>query len=268
ALQQAAARSVMTIALSDKDFYGKVVKGLLTKTMEILKGGDSDYEREAIRKFIAEMPMNEGYESVFNGRDLSGWKGLVGNPLKRAKMDEKQLATEQAKADQIMKDGWYAEDGVLHFTGKGDNICTVKQYGDFEMLVDWKITPEGDAGIYLRGSPQVQIWDTSLVKVGAQVGSGGLYNNQKNPSKPLVLADNAIGDWNHFYIKMIGDRVTVYLNGRLVTDSVVLENYWDRNLPIFVKEQIELQAHGTHVAYRDIYIREINNATGFQLSEQ
>jgi hypothetical protein len=50
---------------------------------------------------------------------------------------------------------------------------------------------------------------------------------------------------------------SVYLNGVLVTDKVALENYWDRTLPIFVKEQIELQAHGTYVAYRNIYIREL-----------
>jgi hypothetical protein len=183
-------------------------------------------------------------------------------------MDEKTLAKEQQKADSIMRKGWYAQDGVLHFTGKGQNICTDKKYGDFEMYVDWKITKEGDAGIYLRGTPQVQIWDTSRTNVGAEVGSGGLYNNQKHPSKPLKLADNAIGDWNNFHIIMKGDRVTVYLNGVLVTDNVILENYWDRSIPIFPEEQIELQAHGTHVAYRDIYIREIPRPEPFKLSDE
>jgi hypothetical protein len=145
----------------------------------------------------------------------------------------------------------------LVFTGHGDNLCTIKKYSDFEMYVDWKITEKGDAGIYLRGSPQVQIWDTSRREVGAQVGSGGLYNNKVNQSKPLVVADNAINQWNNFHIIMKGDRVTVFLNGIKVTDNVVLENYWDRNLPIFVREQIELQAHGTYVAYRNLYIREL-----------
>ena len=110
----------------------------------------------------------------------------------------------------------------------------------------------------MRGSPQVQIWDTSRREVGAQVGSGGLYNNQKNQSKPTVVADNQIGEWNNFHIIMKGEKVTVYLNGILVTDGIVLENYWDRKQPIFAKEQIELQAHGTYVAYRNIYLREIN----------
>ncbi len=102
------------------------------------------------------------------------------------------------------------------------------------MYVDWMLDPAGpeaDAGIYLRGTPQVQIWDTSRVNVGAQVGSGGLYNNQMNESKPTKVADNKLGEWNSFYIKMVGDRVTVVLNGEKVVDDVILENYWDRKLP-------------------------------------
>jgi HEAT repeat protein len=267
-LQQEAAHAVMDIALADKNYYGKVVRDLLNKTIAVLKGTDSDYQKEAIRKFLAEMPAGDGFVSLFNGKDLSGWKGLVANPVIRAKMDESTLAKEQQKADDIMRKGWYAKDGILNFSGEGQNICTDKKYGDFEMFIDWKITKDGDAGIYLRGSPQVQIWDTSRRDAGAEVGSGGLYNNQKNPSKPLKLADNAIGDWNNFHIIMKGNRVTVFLNGELVVNNVVLENYWDRNLPIFPTEQIELQAHGTHVAYRDIYIHEIPKVDTFVLNDQ
>jgi hypothetical protein len=136
------------------------------------------------------------------------------------------------------------------------------------MYVDWKITEKGDAGIYLRGSPQVQIWDTSRREVGAQVGSGGLYNNQKNESKPLTVADNKIGEWNRFHIIMKGEKVTVWLNGILVTDNITLENYWDRSIPIFPEEQIELQAHGTYVAYRNIYLRDLPATGPAVLSEQ
>ena len=67
----------------------------------------------------------------------------------------------------------------------------------------------------------------------------------------------AIGDWNTFHIIMKGDKVTVYFNGVLVVDNTVLDNYWDYAQPIFPKEQIELQAHGTHVYYRDIYLKEL-----------
>src|SRR5690606_26741800 len=150
--------------------------------------------------------------------------------------------------------------GELVCSGEGDNIATVKQYGDFEMLVDWKLDSNGkepDAGIYLRGTPQVQIWDIARTNVGAEVGSGGLYNNKKHPSKPLKVADNAMGEWNTFKIRMIGEKVWVWLNGEKVVDGVILENYWDRNQSIFPTEQIELQAHGSRVWYRDIYIKEL-----------
>ncbi len=267
-LQHDAADAVRQIALSNSGWYGEKVRSLLERTMPLLQGSDADYERQAIRKHLAELPTGEGFVSLFNGKDLSGWKGLVANPVERAKMDAKTLAKEQAKADERMRTGWYVKDGELVFSGKGDNLCTIKKYGDFEMFVDWKITSQGDAGIYLRGTPQVQIWDTSRVDVGAQVGSGGLYNNQSHESKPSKLADNAIGEWNSFHIIMKGDRVTVYLNGEIVVDNVTLENYWDRKLPIFPEEQIELQAHGTYVAYRDLYIREIPRPKPFTLSDE
>ena len=272
ATKQKAADVVMNIGLSDKSFYGTLVKGWLTKAINALQGDDAVYAQKSIQKFLDDMPGNEGYVSLFNQKDLSGWKGLVGNPISRSKMSEKQLAEEQAKADEVMLNGWFVKDGELHFKGKGNNIVTAKNYGDIEMQLDWKIFDDGhkdgDAGVYLRGTPQVQMWDTSRVKDGAQVGSGGLYNNQKNQSKPLKVADNKIGEWNHFYIKMIGDKVTVYLNGELVTDNVPLENYWNRNMPLFPEEQIELQAHGSRVGYRDIYVKEIPRTEIFELSEE
>jgi hypothetical protein len=207
---------------------------------------------------------------MFNGKDLTGWKGLVENPIARSKMTPKQLAEQQKKADERMIRDWHIADGMLVFEGSGyDNLCSAKDYADFEMYVDWRITPKGDAGLYLRGTPQVQIWDVSRVEDGAQVGSGGLYNNQKpvNRSTPLVVADNPVNEWNSFYIKMTGEKVTVYLNGQLVTDNVTLENYWDRSLPIFPKDAIELQAHGTRVEYRDLYIREIPRPEAYKVSD-
>ena len=189
-----------------------------------------------MKQHLDAMPDEVGFVSIFNGKDLTGWKGLVENPIARAKMKPAQLAKAQEKADENMRRDWKVENGLLVFDGTGyDNLCTEKQYGDFEMYVDWMLDPKGpeaDAGIYLRGTPQVQIWDTSRVNVGAQVGSGGLYNNQVNESKPSKVADNKLGEWNSFYIKMVGDRVTVVLNGEKVVDNVILENYWDRKLPI------------------------------------
>ena len=201
----------------------------------------------------------EGFKALFNGEDLDGWKGLVspaGGPPARAKMSAEQLAAEQVKADQQMRDHWKVKDGCLEYDGKGQSLCTAKDYADFEMLVDWKIGPKGDSGIYLRGSPQVQIWDPA----NFNLGSGGLYNNQKegNPSGPLTNADNPIGEWNSFRILMIGEKVTVYLNNVLVVNNVTMENYWERNLPIYPTGQIELQHHNSVLWFKNVYIREIN----------
>ena len=270
ALQQTAANAVMNIALDHKDYTGTLVRGLLKKVSAVLNNSDADYQRENIRKHLEEMPLEEGFVSIFNGKDLTGWKGLVENPIARAKMTPAQLEKAQAKADELMYANWTVENGMLVYIGKGyDNICTVKQYGDIEMYIDWYLDPpsnEADGGIYLRGTPQVQIWD--IGRPNAQVGSGGLYNNQINPSKPLFAADNAKGEWNTFYIKMIGDRVTVYLNGELVTDDVILENYWDRKQALFPTDQIELQAHGTKVFHRNIYIKELKRPEPFTLSPE
>ena len=139
-----------------------------------------------------------------------------------------------------MRAHWKVVDGVLAFDGKGESLCTKGDYADFELLVDWKIEKGGDSGLYLRGSPQVQIWDAEA----NPAGSGGLFNNKKGPSQPLEKADRPVGEWNTFRILMIGERVTVYLNDRRVVDNTVLENYWEREKPIYPSGQIELQAHG------------------------
>jgi hypothetical protein len=262
-----AALVTVRLALADETVQGPAVRNALEKALPLIKGEDSAVLVNGVTKLLKKMPYDYGYTNLFNGNDLSGWKALVGNPILRAKMGDSVLKVEQAKMNEKTKGDWIVKDGLLIFTGHGDNLATDKQYADFEMFVDWKITAQGDAGIYLRGSPQVQIWDTSRREVGAQVGSGGLYNNQKYQSKPLVVADNKIGTWNNFHILMKGEKVTVYLNGILVTDNVTLENYWDRKIPIFPKEQIELQAHGTYVAYRNIYLKELPSTDAVTISD-
>ena len=266
--QQAAVQAVITIALAHPEYYGKVVTELLNKAIQVNKNPEAASQKQAVLKHLAASPKDDGFVPIFNGKDLTGWKGLVENPIARSQMKPAELAEKQAKADELMLRDWKVEDGLLVFEGDGfDNLCSGKKYNDIEMYVDWRIAPKGDAGVYLRGSPQVQIWDTSRTDAGAQVGSGGLYNNQKYQANPLVVADNPVNEWNSFYIRMEGDKVTVYLNGKLVTDHVILENYWDRSLPIFPEEAIELQAHGTRVEYRDIYVREIPQPKAYEVSD-
>jgi hypothetical protein len=190
-----------------------------------------------------------GFQALFNGKDLTGWQGLV-VITQRAKLTPEQLGVKQKEANAKILPHWTVKDGILHYDGKGNNLQTAKDYGNIEMYVDWKINKKGDSGIYLRGNPQVQIWDNPI-------GSGGLFNNKKNPKDPLKVADKPVGQWNRFHIVMRGDRVTVHLNDVLVVDNTPLENYWESKKPLPARGPIELQHHGDPLWFKNIFIKEL-----------
>lgn len=264
-LGQTAIQSVTTIVLNNKELYGEAVEEIIRKTIARDRAANASERRRELLNHLASLPPKGGFTSMFNGKNLTGWKGLVENPITRPQMTPEKLAEEQRKADELMRHNWKVDNGILYYIGEGylgsgfDNLCSEKMYGDFELIVDWRIEPKSDGGIYLRGTPQVQIWDPENPRRarGENTGSGALHNNRIGPNRPLVVADNPVGEWNTFRIKMVGEKVTVYLNGQLAVDNVVMENYWDRSIPIFDKESIELQAHRTQGEFRDIYVREI-----------
>jgi sugar phosphate isomerase/epimerase len=210
------------------------------------------------------MKCPEGFETYFAGKesDFAMWKGVTtkegfDNPLKRYAATPEKRAEIQKFADEEMRKHWSVRNGNLYFDGYkgGYSLATKRDYEDFELWADWRILSiTGDSGLYLRGAPQVQIWDAHNQW---NIGSGGLYNNKKNPSRALKIADKQVGDWNRFHVIMKGERVTVWLNGELVVDNVKLENYWDRSRPIFPKDQIELQCHGDPLEWRNVFIREL-----------
>ena len=204
-----------------------------------------------------------GFTALFNGKDLTGWRG--GDTFDHRKylaLPDDQRTGQDAKWTAEMQAHWSAEGDELVNDGHGKYATTAKDYGDFELLIEYKTVPLADSGIYLRGVPQVQIWDHTNpeeFKNGADKGSGGLWNNSPGaPGKdPLVLADKPFGEWNQFRILMVGARVSVWLNAKLVVDHANLENYYDRKLPIPAKGPIELQTHGGEIRWRNIFIREI-----------
>ncbi len=203
---------------------------------------------------------DKGFVSLFNGKDLTGWQGLV--PInERSKLSPEELAKKQKEADEKDLPHWTVQDGILVYDGQGDNLQTVKDYGDFELYVDWKIPSKGDSGIYLRGNPQVQIWDSDNLgedlKKDWHTGSGGLWNNKNHSNQPLVKADNPVGEWNTFHIVMKGDKVTVFLDHLLVVDGTPLENYWEPGKPLPAKGPIELQHHGDKLWFKNIRIKEL-----------
>ncbi|MGE5609335.1 MAG: DUF1080 domain-containing protein [Bacillota bacterium] len=218
-------------------------------------------------------PLNqapEGFTNLFNGKDLTGWRGRQQDysPYEEAKLSKEQLAAKQMQWNDDLNKHWSVDTGKGEIVsdGKGVYLTTGKDYGDFEFYVDWlMVSHNGDSGIYLRGYPQVQIWDpenSREVQNGVQKGSGALWNdNADNPGKwPLVKADNPVGQWNTLRIKMIGSRVWVWLNGKATVDGQILDNYFDRSKAVLPRGPIELQTHGSEIRFRNVYIREIPTA--------
>lgn len=205
-----------------------------------------------------------GFTALFDGANFTGWHGMghfdprklwAMTPDERAKMREADLK-------ETLKH-WTIENGELVNDGNGPYLTTDKDFGDIEFLIEYKTVAQADSGIYLRGNPQVQIWDYTKEggkwNIGADKGSGGLWNNSPGAAgkDPLVMADKPFGEWNALRIIQIGSRTTVYLNGKLVVDNAIMENFWDRAKPLWAKGPIQLQTHGGEIRWRNLFIREI-----------
>jgi hypothetical protein len=203
----------------------------------------------------------DGFTRLFNGRDLKGWTGGADrDPIEIAAFsdDEQEIWWEKMDADIVQH--WRVEAGELINDGQGSFLATKEHFENFELYVDWKIAPGGDSGIYLRGIPQVQIWDHTheeFFKHGAQHGSGGLWNNRMRGRFPSMVADRAIGQWNRMRVRMIGPFVTVWLNGKEVIGNVPLDNYFTRQRPVPLKGPIYLQTHGSETRFRNLFVREV-----------
>ena len=203
-----------------------------------------------------------GFRSLYTGVDLSGWK-----------------------VEPVNEGHWTSQGWRLDYDGEGDTLWSEESFGDFELMVDWRWTGEakpgeqpvvnpdgtnavdengqqimaavahmGDSGIYLRGSSksQVNIWDWPI-------GSGEVYGYRTDGSMspevragvtPKVAADAPFGKWNRFHITMIGDRLTVVLNGQTVLDKAQLPG-------VAAEGPIALQHHGSPLQFANIFVREI-----------
>ncbi|MDQ3331854.1 MAG: DUF1080 domain-containing protein [Planctomycetota bacterium] len=203
----------------------------------------------------------EGYVALFNGQDLAGWIGHSLDPKKLREMPPDERTGLLEKNWDEVEQHWSVENGELVNDGHGPYLTTAKDYGDFELLLEYKTVAKADSGIYLRGVPQVQIWDTTEAggkkEMKADKGSGGLFNNQKTPNTPLVLADKPFGEWNTFRIRLVGDSVTVLFNDKLVVNEQPLENYWDRENQLYPVGPIQLQTHGGEIRFRNVFLKEI-----------
>lgn len=205
----------------------------------------------------------EGFRALFNGENLDGLHG--DNPHTTVKAGESGRSKSIADQQEEFKAHWSVDNGELVNDGHGPYATTDEEFGDIELTLEYKTVAKADSGIYLRGTPQVQIWD--YTKEGgkwdrnADKGSGGLFNNSKGAAGqlPLVLADKKFGEWNKFQIIQLGSRTTVYLNDQLVVDNAIMENYWDktRTTSLPPRGPIHLQTHGGEIRWRNIHVRDI-----------
>jgi hypothetical protein len=204
-----------------------------------------------------------GFRAIFNGKDLTGWYGL--NPHSVAKLQGANREASLQKMRDEFAQHWRVENGELVNVGTGPYATTAEEFGDLELLIEYKTVPHADSGIYLRGNPQVQIWDINQPSLpdkpdrNPNKGSGGLFNNTpKSPGRdPLVCADKPFGKWNSFRIRQVGARTWVWLNDQLVVDGAAMENFWDRTQSLAAKGPIMLQTHGGEIRWRNIFVREI-----------
>lgn len=227
--------------------------------LAVIPAGAADTEDKAGPK--DNMPP-AGFTALFNGKDLSNWQGAISMKERSNVKGDDLLKLQQKRNDQI-QGHWTVKNGILQYDGKAVSLQSAKDYGNFELLIDWKIAEKGDSGLYLRGQPQVQIWDSDRTP-GAKgadkgSGSGGLWNNPAGSKgkMPLKKADKPVGEWNTFRILMKGDKATVYLNGELVVDDAPLPNYWEKGQPLPSRGPIELQHHGDPLWFKNIYIKEL-----------
>jgi hypothetical protein len=205
----------------------------------------------------------EGFRALFNGRDLSGWHGLNPHSVVKLEGDKKQAALQKQREEFAAH--WRVENGELVNVGTGPYATTDEAFGDIELRLEYRTVAKADSGIYLRGTPQVQIWDKNQVFDPAKpdrkphLGSGGLFNNTPNtPGRdPLVVADKPFGEWNQFRIVQAGARTWVWLNGQLVVDGAIMENFWDRAQPLPAMGPIMLQTHGGEIRWRNLWVREL-----------
>ena len=185
----------------------------------------------------AEFKPGEGWEQLFNGKDLTGWKVKGGNNT-----------------------SWEVEDGALANLREkdgvkrpGHDIFTEKTFLDFQLHIEFKVPKGGNSGVYLRGRKEIQILDSYGKERVGSGDCGGLYGK----SAPKVNACKPAGEWNAFDITIVGDVITVYLNGQLIQDKVELPGATGGSLGGTPGTPGPLMMQGNHttVWYRNIWIK-------------
>ncbi len=208
------------------------VTGLLTVSLGL--SWDATGEMEMDEDELKEA----GWVQLFNEEDLTGWQNAW---------------------DPDAENHWFAdEDGSLTNEADKNDIATVDEWKDFELMLEYKTVPGGNSGVYLRGRVEVQVLDSSQSEEPRLVDDGAIYNQ----FAPKVLAGNPIGEWNQLHVKYVEDILTVKLNDHVIHDEQRIVEPTEGALPGGVNEAGPLRLQGDHgkVWYRNIWLRPLDEA--------
>lgn len=209
---------------------------------------------------LSETEKREGWQLLFNGESLEGWKTYNGNEIT----------------------GWKVVQGILHNSGKGSDhggdIITKKEYEDFELYLEWKLTSQSNSGIFYCVQEKVvdaiykSGFEYQLTDDEGKAGSGlnddqftGAFYAMKAPENAKV---KPLGEWNSSKIIVNGAHIEHWLNGEKVVEDELWTNDWNTRkrqskwkdesyYGIAKKGHIGLQDHGGLTMFRNIKIREL-----------
>jgi hypothetical protein len=226
---------------------------------------------------MAQVKTPAGFTSLFNGKDLNGWKvppgpdwkvvdGVIDCNVSSQAREEQHLWTEKEYKDFILRVDWRVK--ATPFRNKNARI--ILPDGSEKLGLDGKPVfievPDTDSGIVLRGSGrgQINIW-------GWPVGSGELWSirrdqsltaEQRAAATPKLHADRNFGEWNTFEITMRGERLTVVLNGKTVIDNAQVPGLPEKG-PLGLQHHGRVDAAGQYIGppslvqFRNIFVKEL-----------
>jgi hypothetical protein len=209
---------------------------------------------------LTDTEKKEGWRSLFDGKTLNGWRNY------------------QNKA----AGNWSVQDGTIHSSGgakKNDlqtDLITTDQFENFDLSVDWKISPQGNSGImymvteeyptaYLSG-PEYQIIDDKGYPGKLEEWQKTGSNYAMDPAPTAV--PNPVGEWNHTRILVNNGHVEHWLNGKKIVDYNLWTDEWKKKkmegkwkdaagYGMSKKGHIALQDHGSEVWFKNIKIKEL-----------
>jgi hypothetical protein len=179
-------------------------------------------------------PVDGGWMELFNGKDLAGWQ----------------------KAHEPRDDPhWTVEGGTMTNLEEARDIATIADYSDFDLTLEYKTVNGGNSGVFLRGRIEVQVYDSYGKEAPGTADDGAIYGQ----FAPKVNASKPVGEWNTQEVHLVGDTITVKLNGKLIQDNVKLTKVCGGALPGGLLDPGPIRFQGDHgkVWYRNVKLRPI-----------